>query len=223
MTVTGITASNKTYNANTTATLVGLTSASLSGVFSGDAVTLGTSGAAGAFATKNVGNNITVTVTGPDPQRGAGQRLHADRSPPPRRTSRAAAVTVTGITASNKTYNANTTATLVGLTSASLSGVFTGDTVTLGTSGAAGAFATKNVGNNITVTVTGLTIGGAQASDYTLTQPTTAANITAAAADGHRHHGVQQDAITATPRRRCIRSREQPAIVHRRHGDAGTS
>ena len=78
-------------------------------------------------------------------------------------------ITVTGITASNKTYNGNTTATLVGLTSASLSGVLSGDAVTLGTSGAAGTFATKNVGNNITVTVTGLTLSGAQASDYTLT------------------------------------------------------
>ena len=36
-------------------------------------------------------------------------------------------------------------------------------------------------GNNITVTVSGLTISGAQAGDYTLAQPATTANITPAA------------------------------------------
>ena len=37
------------------------------------------------------------------------------------------------------------------------------------------------MGTGITVTVAGLTISGAQAGDYTLTQPTTTANITPAA------------------------------------------
>jgi sugar lactone lactonase YvrE len=64
---------------------------------------------------------------------------------------------------------------------ASLVGVLSGDAVTLGTSGAVGTFASKNAAQNITVSVAGLTIGGAQASDYTLTQPATTANITAEA------------------------------------------
>ena len=55
-----------------------------------------------------------------------------------------------------------------------------GDTVTLDTSGATGTFASQDVGNGITVTVAGLALGGAQASDYALTQPTTTANITPA-------------------------------------------
>ena len=58
--------------------------------------------------------------------------------------------------------------------------MFSGDTVNLDTGGATGTFASQNVGTGITVTVAGLTIGGAQASDYTLTQPTTTANITPA-------------------------------------------
>ena len=45
-----------------------------------------------------------------------------------------------------------------------------------------GTFASKNVGTNITVQVSGLMITGPQASDYTLIQPTTTANITPAPA-----------------------------------------
>src|SRR5437879_4855637 len=90
-----------------------------------------------------------------------------------------AALTVTGITASNKVYDGTTKATL-NAASAALAGVIAGDVVTLSTAAATGAFASKDVGNAITVTVSGLTIGGAQAGDYTLTQPTTTANITPA-------------------------------------------
>jgi len=41
-------------------------------------------------------------------------------------------------------------------------------------------FANKNVGTNKTVTISGLTISGTDSANYTLTQPTTTANITAA-------------------------------------------
>jgi len=40
-------------------------------------------------------------------------------------------------------------------------------------------FTDKNVGAGKTVTISGLTIGGADAGNYSLTQPTTTANITA--------------------------------------------
>ena len=55
-----------------------------------------------------------------------------------------------------------------------------GDTVTLGTSGATGTFASQDAGTGITVSVAGLTISGpaVTAGDYALTQPTTTANIT---------------------------------------------
>ena len=87
-------------------------------------------------------------------------------------------LTVTGITASNKVYNGNTTATL-NTGSAALVGVVSGDSVTLNTGSAVGTFDNKNVGTGKTVTVSGLTISGADAGKYTLTQPTTTANITA--------------------------------------------
>ena len=44
------------------------------------------------------------------------------------------------------------------------------------TASAAGAFVTRDVGAGVTVDVSGLTLGGAQAADYTLTQPTATAN-----------------------------------------------
>ena len=90
-----------------------------------------------------------------------------------------AILTVSGVTAANKTYNAGTAASL-NTSGATLSGVISGDTVNLNTGGATGTFASQNVGIGITVTVAGMTISGAQASDYTLTQPTATANITPA-------------------------------------------
>ena len=52
--------------------------------------------------------------------------------------------------------------------------------VTLNTSAATGTFASPNVGTGITVTVAGMTISGPESGNYSLTQPTTTANITAA-------------------------------------------
>jgi len=54
------------------------------------------------------------------------------------------------------------------------------DAVTLNTAGATGAFADKNVGIAKTVTVSGLTLGGADASRYTLAPTTTSATISQA-------------------------------------------
>jgi len=54
--------------------------------------------------------------------------------------------------------------------------------VTLNSSAASGTFSSKNVGTGITVQVAGLTLAGADAGNYTLTQPTTTANITKAQA-----------------------------------------
>ncbi len=89
----------------------------------------------------------------------------------------ALALTVTGITANNKAYDGTTSATL-NLTNAVLVGVLSGDSVSLVTNNATGAFADDAVGNGITVLVSGLTLAGADAGNYTLTPPTTTANIT---------------------------------------------
>ncbi len=86
-------------------------------------------------------------------------------------------LTVTGIIANNKIYD-GTTAVTLNTSAAALAGVIGSDNVTLGTAGAAGYFADKNVGMAKTVTVTGLTIGGSAAANYALVQPTLTANIT---------------------------------------------
>jgi hypothetical protein len=129
---------------------------------------------------------------------------------------------VAGIEAQNKVYDRTTSATLI-VSNALLVGVLGGDTVTLDTTNAVGVFADKSVGTDKLVTVSGLTLLGADAAKYTLTQPTTNADITAASltvtgitarvaggglhadaalddcqhhggdADGDGHHGGQQD------------------------------
>ena len=175
LTVTGVTAANKVYDSTTAATL-NTSNATLVGVFSGDTVMLGTSGAIGTFVSKDVANGITVTTSG-FTLGGAQAGDYTVSQPSTTANITPFGLTITGITAQNKVYNSTTKATL-NTANGALVGVFSGDTVTLVTSGATGTFASKDVANGITVTIAGLTLGGAQAEDYTVTQPTTTANIT---------------------------------------------
>jgi hypothetical protein len=83
-----------------------------------------------------------------------------------------------GLTPDNKMYDGNTSASL-SIGSPSLNpGVISGDIVTLNTSGAIGTFSDKHVGANKTVQISGLTLGGIDADNYLLTQPTRQADIT---------------------------------------------
>ena len=92
-------------------------------------------------------------------------------------TISAATVTASGFTASNKTYDGTTDATLSGGT---VTGLVGSDVVTVS---ATGAFADVNVGTGKTVTISGLTLGGADAGNYELdasnSQASTTADITA--------------------------------------------
>ncbi|MFN8308372.1 MAG: YDG domain-containing protein [Chitinophagales bacterium] len=88
------------------------------------------------------------------------------------------ALTVSGLTGSNKVYDGNNSASFTG--SPSLVGVVGSDVVTLGGSPTA-TFANKNVGTAKPITVSGYTLGGAQAGNYTLTQPTLSGDISAKA------------------------------------------
>lgn len=176
LTITSVTASNKTYDGGTTATL-NTGSAALSGVVSGDTVTLGVGSATGAFGDKTVANGKTVTTSG-FTIGGTDAANYSLTQPTATANITAASLTVTGVGASNKTYDGTTAATLTG--TATLNGVVSGDTVTLGTSGATGAFADRNVGTGKSVTASGYTIGGTDSGDYLLSQPTgITANISA--------------------------------------------
>jgi hypothetical protein len=164
-------AQTKVYG-TTNPTLTG----SVSGLENSDLITASCSTSATQFSDVAVGGYpITATLSDPGNRLSNYTLVNAGNT----LTITPAGLTVSGITAANKSYDGNTTATLLGLTTATLQGVFSGDTVTLGTAAASGGFSSKDVANGLTVTVSGLTIDGPQAGDYSLTQPTATANITA--------------------------------------------
>ena len=76
------------------------------------------------------------------------------------------AITVSGITAADKTYDGKTTATL-DCSKATFGGKLDGDTLTVT---ATGTFADKNVGEDKTVNITDLTLGGASVGNYQLSE-----------------------------------------------------
>jgi filamentous hemagglutinin family protein len=158
LTTSGAAALNKTYDATTAATITGET---LSGVISGDTVSVSGSG---TFADKNAGNTKAVTaalaLAGTD---AANYTLTQPSGLTADITK--AILSTSGAVAQNKTYDATTAATITGET---LSGVISGDTVTVSGNG---TFADKNAGATKAVTAA-LAISGTDAGNYTLTQPT---------------------------------------------------
>ena len=169
LTVSGITASNKTYDGNTTATLntgsVTYTGLIGSDVFNGTYT--------GAFSDKNVGTGKTVTITPSYTGADVGNYSVTDHSTITANIT-AKALTVSGITASDKTYDATTAATL-GTGSVVYGGLVSGDTLT-GTY--SGVFDNANVGTGKTVTITS-SYGGADVNNYTITdQASTTADVT---------------------------------------------
>jgi hypothetical protein len=85
------------------------------------------------------------------------------------------ALTVTDLSAENKIYDGLTTATATG--TAALVGVVSPDAVSL-TGTPTFTFVNATVGTSKTVNTTNYSLTGAQAANYTLTQPTLSANIT---------------------------------------------
>jgi hypothetical protein len=163
------------YDRTTTATFTG--TPVLNGVIAGDSGSVHLSGTATAsFADFDVGTGKTVTVTGFTLGGTSAfnytvtqPTLTADITPKP--------LTVTGITGDNKVYDRTTAATFSG--TPALSGVIAGDSgnVTLSGTGTA-SFTDFNAGMNKTINVTGFTLSGSRAFNYSLTQPTLTANIT---------------------------------------------
>jgi hypothetical protein len=93
-----------------------------------------------------------------------------------------ALLAVSGITANNKVWDGTPSATL-NTGAASLVGVIGTDSVTLVTSGATGTFSSSGVGT-WPVTISGVTITGADAGNYSLSVPPTNASILAWNANG---------------------------------------
>ncbi len=86
------------------------------------------------------------------------------------------ALTLTGFDAANKTYDGNATATI--LNAGSLSGVIAGDTNSVTVSNTGATFANKNVGAGKTVTLSGVSLAGTDAGNYSIAATATdTANI----------------------------------------------
>lgn len=170
ITVTAVT-DTKTYDHTTSSTgIPTITSGTLA---SGDTVTWGQ-----AFNTDNAGTGRILTPAGTVSDGNGGNNYAVTFVTNNTGVINPKTISVNGITANDKVYNGDIVAVL-NTGGASLVGKITGDTVILHTQGASGAFSDKNVGNSKTVTISGLTITGGDASNYTLVQPTTTANITA--------------------------------------------
>jgi len=122
-----------------------------------------------AFTDKNVGNGTkTVTITGVSVSDGNGggnyNVTYVDNTTS---TINPANLTVTGITAIDKTYDGTIAATLAG--SATVS-AFGSDTVAVSGVGT-GQFGDASAGTGKAVTVSGFTLSGADAANYVILQP----------------------------------------------------
>jgi len=195
LTITGLSISGKTYDGTPAAVLTG--TATYAGLVSGESFQVATSGpVTAAFRDAAAGVGKPVDVTGyvaPTANYAlVAPALAATISPRP--------VTVVGLAAQPKTYDATATATITG--SATVVGGIGGDDVSIAGL-PVGEFNSRNTGTNRPVTVTGLSLTGAQAANYSLTPLTLSATITAKiltvqADDKTRIFGRANPPLTAT-------------------------
>ena len=128
----------------------------------GDDVSL--SGGTAAFDNKNVGTDKTVTLTGAVLAGGDAGNYHLTGVATT--TADIAAIAVTGdFTADDKVYDGNTDATIL---TRNLTGAVSGDDVSL--VGGTASFDNKHVGLGKTVVLSGASLTGADAGNYTLTR-----------------------------------------------------
>lgn len=132
--------------------------------------------ATGIFTDAKVGTGKTVTISNVTLESGNGAATNADNYEVNEEASQkkttanitAKGLTITGAKATNRKYDGTKNVTVSG---GELSGVVEGDTVTLSDAEAKGTIDNEAVGDGKPVTVTGYTIGGTDADNYTLTQP----------------------------------------------------
>src|SRR3974390_2445015 len=174
----GISANNKTYDGNTTAT-ISSNAVVLGGIVGGDTVNLSTNGYTATFASAGVANGIGVTIGGLGLTGASATNYSLTQAAGLAANITGKALTGgSGISAANKNNDGNTTATLSS-NAVVLGGIVGGDTVNLATNGYTASFASAGVANGIGVTIGGLSLTGASATNYSLTQAAgLAANIT---------------------------------------------
>ncbi|TXT33778.1 MAG: Large exoproteins involved in heme utilization or adhesion, partial [Comamonadaceae bacterium] len=157
-----VAASNKVYVGSTVAAPILTITGGLVGT-----ETLSASGTA-TFNSKDVATANLVTVNSTTLADGSNGGLAGNYSLASGQTAAAsitpANITLTGLTASNKTYDGGTTATVTGTAAVT---ALAGDSVSVSGT-ASGAFADKNVGTAKAVNISGLSLSGADASNYTI-------------------------------------------------------
>lgn len=165
--LSGIVADDKVYDSTTIASL-NIGGVSVFGVIGGDDVELDASGAVGSFATKNVGTGISVTASGFSLSGGdAGNYVVAQPSGLAADITRANLV-ISGITAVDKVYDGTTTAS-VDLSNITATGLFGGDSITpVADPNGSITFASKDVGADIPVAISGINLTGPDAGNYNL-------------------------------------------------------
>jgi hypothetical protein len=154
--ISGITASDKVYDATTDTTVY---TANASGWIEGDVVSVS---ATGTFVNKNAGTYKTVTLTSTYT---CSDLLNYTITDQATTTADIApkAITISGITVPDKVYDATAAAT-VDTTNAT--GWIAGDTISVS---ASGLFDNKNVGADKTVVISGFTLSGEDSGNYTIT------------------------------------------------------
>jgi hypothetical protein len=175
--------SSKVYDGTTTAVVSGspgmLQAAEAAGAgsnsdgkpYTGDGVSLAGT-ATGTYNSKDVATAATVTFGGLSLNgvQAGDYSLTIQVASPATISPKGLSVT-SGITANNKYFD-NTTAATLSFNSVVLQGIVTGDIVTVNPVGYTANFGGAGVGSGIAVTVAGLSLSGAAAADYSLTQPT---------------------------------------------------
>ena len=168
--ITGsFTAGNKVYDGNNTAVVLTRT---LNGVLAGDVGNVSLDGGTAAFADAQVGTGKTVTLAGSSLGGAAAGNYLLTSVATTTADIMPLGISVTGITVNDKVYDGGTSAT-ISSNSVVLSGVLAADAgqVELSTNGYVATFASAEVGDNIGVSVSGLSLTGAKSGDYALTAP----------------------------------------------------
>ena len=174
--LTGLSVANKTYDGSTSATVSQL--GTITGLLTGDAVTVDSTSASAAFADAHAANGKTVSITGLT-LTGADAGNYSVANLGTTASIARQSVTLTSFTALDKIYDGGVTATISAY--GALAGLVGAETLTLG--GGNARFADKNVGTSKTVSLSNVQLsnGTGYASDYVLssTLPTSTASIQA--------------------------------------------
>ncbi len=167
LSVTGVGADSKVYDGTSDASISG--TPLLSGVIDGDDVSVDQSSTAGTFEDKNIGTGKTVTFNGFTLAGTDKDNYSLSQEVISSADITVLNVQVSGLSAEDKEYDALRDAVISG--TAEVSGFISTDDIVLVETGASALFDTKHVGFDKQVVLTGYSLSGADASNYSLSQP----------------------------------------------------